>query len=62
MVDCGIFDAERGVLDIPWMDYYMEDKVEEGNVALILDVLCIQGLVERIYEEGEKEPLYKSLE
>lgn len=37
---------------------FRRDKISEGNIALILDVLCILGLVECTWEDDEQ--MYRS--
>lgn len=54
LIACGIYDPKKGCMEAPWMDHFMKDEVREGNVALILDVLCINGTIIRSHnEDGE---------
>lgn len=49
---CGIFDRGEGSLHLPWLTAYTEDRIVEGNISLVLDVLAIRGEIERI-NDGE---------
>lgn len=53
-IDCGIFDPDEGSMDVPWFDYFLKDETADGNIALVLDVLAIEGRIRRWRnEQGE---------
>lgn len=53
-IACGIFNPTTMSFEAPWFNHFLKDENAEANISLILDVLAIEGRVERSYDaDGE---------
>jgi SAM-dependent methyltransferase len=59
LIHAGILNPTEGSLNLPWLDAYRDDRVPDGNVILVADVLAINGHVMRGLDE-KGSPVYKA--